>query len=74
MANRSKKNGGAARSNVIIDIRGGRNQIFPNVTTMVQNFYGAEFAPGNKRMRSSLPRMLPSRVTSPTGANGPSLP
>ena len=53
MANRSKRKGGAARSNVIIDIRGGRNQIFPNVTTMVQNFYGAEFAPGNKRNRST---------------------
>lgn len=31
-------------ANVIINIHGGNNQILPNATEAVQNFYGAEFA------------------------------
>ena len=35
-------------ANVIININGGNNQILPNATGAVQNFYGAEFAPVSK--------------------------
>lgn len=42
MRNRVKKQEKEARSNVVINIHGGNNQILPNVTEVVQNFYGAE--------------------------------
>lgn len=36
-------------ANVIININGGNNQILPNATEAVQNFYDAEFARAKKQ-------------------------
>lgn len=44
MKNETKRQKNTAVANVIINIHGGNNQILPNATGAVQNFYGAEFA------------------------------
>ena len=44
MKNETKESQNTARASVVINIHGGNNQILPNATEVVQNFYGAEFA------------------------------
>lgn len=44
MKNETKKTKKALMTNVIININGGHNQILPNATEAVQNFYDAESA------------------------------
>lgn len=45
MKNETKESQNTARASVVINIHGGNNQILPNATEVVQNFYGAEFRP-----------------------------
>lgn len=49
MGSEKKKQRNAAVANVIININGGNNQILPNATEAVQNFYDAEFARAKKQ-------------------------
>lgn len=49
MGSEKKKQRNAAVANVIININGGNNQILPNATEAVQNFYDAEFVHSKKQ-------------------------
>ncbi|WP_455664326.1 hypothetical protein [Phocaeicola sp.] len=44
MENDTENQNSTAMATVIININGGNNQILPNATGAVQNFYGTEFA------------------------------
>ena len=62
MKNETKESQNTARASVVINIHGGNNQILPNATEVVQNFYGAEFAhvrTQNKRKRRMRQCVLP---------------